>query len=126
MWANFPTAKASASPEASEVSEAESNGGRGGKNGKRDPLVQLTAVRVPDGLIPQGVSALADQAGSRPGTVVLDRTAGSKNARVLVLTREGWLEVDKVKPAAKKELSAREWWNGLPKEVRQRGWGVFE
>lgn len=90
----------------------------------KDPLVQLTAVRVPEDDIPMSVSSRADEAGSRPGTVVLDKQKGG--ARVLALTKDGWLEVEKVKAAGKKEVLAREWWNGLPKDVRMRGWGVFE
>ncbi len=88
---------------------------------KRDNGVQLTAVKLP-GEVPAQAETWAQEAGGRPGTIVLDK----KGRRVLALTSEGWIELERVKPAGKKEQPGAEWWNGLPPAVKTRGWGLLE
>ncbi|WWC90744.1 methionyl-tRNA formyltransferase [Kwoniella dendrophila CBS 6074] len=45
-----------------------------------------------------------------------------KSRRLLVLCAQGtWLEVLEIQMAGKKVLGIKEWWNGLPKEVRDSG-----
>ncbi|WVQ68113.1 methionyl-tRNA formyltransferase [Kwoniella botswanensis] len=46
-----------------------------------------------------------------------------KSRRLFVACARGtWLEVLEVQMAGKKPLKIKDWWNGLPKDVRDRGW----
>ncbi|BEJ12641.1 hypothetical protein CspHIS471_0211010 [Cutaneotrichosporon sp. HIS471] len=88
---------------------------------KRDQAVQLTSVKR-SGAVPEQAEKWASEAGGKPGTIVLDK----RGRRVLALTRDGWLELVRVRPAGKKEQPGAEWWNGLPPKVKTRGWGILE
>ncbi|BEI97511.1 hypothetical protein CcaverHIS631_0211000 [Cutaneotrichosporon cavernicola] len=88
---------------------------------KRDQAVQLTSVKR-SGAVPEQAEKWASEAGRQPGTIVLDK----RGRRVLALTRDGWLELVRVRPAGKKEQPGAEWWNGLPPNVKTRGWGILE
>lgn len=85
----------------------------------RDPTLQLLAVSI----VGDQPDVLATLEEPQRGTAVLDK----RGKRVLVSTGEGaWVQVTRVKAAGKKEMPATEWWNGLPKDVRNRGWVLFE
>lgn len=88
---------------------------------KRDPGVQLVSVKLASE-VPAQAEQWAAAAGGQPGTIVLDKPG----RRILALTCEGWLELERVKPAGKKEQPGAEWWNGLPPKVKKRGWGVLQ
>ncbi|GMK59147.1 hypothetical protein CspeluHIS016_0701620 [Cutaneotrichosporon spelunceum] len=88
---------------------------------KRDNGVQITSVKQTS-TVPAQAEQWASEAGGKPGTIVLDK----RERRVLALTRDGWLELVRVKPAGKKEQPGAEWWNGLPPKIRTRGWGILE
>lgn len=78
--------------------------------------VQLLGIELPT-----DTPALANFQGAEPGTAVLDK----RHKRVLVATRDGWIAVTRVKAAGRKEVPASEWWNGLPKGLREQGWAMF-
>lgn len=57
----------------------------------------------------------------RPGLAVFDKPQKA----VFVATVDGWVQVDTVKPAGRRETPVAEWWNGLAPEARKQGWTVF-
>ncbi|TXT15760.1 hypothetical protein VHUM_00263 [Vanrija humicola] len=96
--------------------------------GHQAPLwAELGGVNVQLLGVAPAAEAAADLSAHAPGTAVLDRPG----RRLLVATvadgagPASWLAVTRIKTAGKKELDAAEWWNGLPKADRQRGFTLF-
>jgi methionyl-tRNA formyltransferase len=99
--------------------------------------VQLTGLTVARGPIPPSLNLKSP----RPGIAFLDKHHDPKRLLVACapeacLNREGesqsginesesgaptWLDVGSLKTEGRKELPAGEWWNGLPKGIRQSG-----
>ncbi|AAW43762.2 methionyl-tRNA formyltransferase, putative [Cryptococcus deneoformans JEC21] len=59
-----------------------------------------------------------------PGTGILYRQGKSRRLFV-ACAGDSWLEVQEIKAAGKKALGIKEWWNGLPKHVRESGKVTF-
>lgn len=51
----------------------------------------------------------------RPGTAKLLRKQGA----LVVACADGWVRVERVKSQGKKEVGVNDWWNGLPKGLRE-------
>lgn len=99
--------------------------------------VQLTGLTVARGPIPPSLSLQSP----RPGIAFLDKHHDPKRLLVACApdtasdgdaelqfgvkgTEAGaptWLDVGSLKTEGRKELQAGEWWNGLPKGIRQSG-----
>lgn len=53
---------------------------------------------------------------ARPGTARLLR----KQGKLIVAASKGsWIQVERVKSQGKKEVAVNDWWNGLPKSIRE-------
>lgn len=96
--------------------------------GHQVPLwAELAGTSVQLMNVARAEAAAADLAPHAPGTALLDRPG----RRLLVATAAdgagpaSWLAVTRVKTAGRKELDANDWWNGLPKADRERGFTVF-
>nr|KIR46105.1 methionyl-tRNA formyltransferase [Cryptococcus bacillisporus CA1280] len=61
----------------------------------------------------------------RSGTAILYKQGKSRRLFV-ACARNSWIEVQDIKMAGKKALGIKEWWNGLPKNVRESGEVVFQ
>jgi hypothetical protein len=99
--------------------------------------VQLTGLTVARGPIPPSLSLKSP----RPGIAFLDKQHDPKRLLVACAPEElphrqgesqsgmseteaeapTWLDVESLKTEGRKELPAGEWWNGLPKGIRQSG-----
>lgn len=52
----------------------------------------------------------------QPGSARLDRKAGKL---LVACARDSWIQVQRVKSQGKKEVEVNDWWNGLPKALRE-------
>ncbi|ODN79025.1 hypothetical protein L202_04530 [Cryptococcus amylolentus CBS 6039] len=86
-------------------------GGEGGTS------VQLLSVAP---VAPVGAPVLSLPLDPTPGIAVLHKE--KKERKLFVACKSGtWLQVHTLKTAGKKALSVGEWWNGLPRDVREGG-----
>ncbi|WVQ74746.1 methionyl-tRNA formyltransferase [Cryptococcus sp. DSM 104548] len=83
-----------------------------------DTTVQLVSISAVDtASLPETFSPPAPL---NSGVAVLHKEG--KARRLFVACKDGtWLEVKNLKTAGKKVLGVKDWWNGLPKDVRESG-----